>query len=169
MESFCSEVNGCSSISSERRVQTPDLSPRVCEGLPGGSSLQSLPFLSCWRAGRMDSHSLQPQYFHPAVRARLSTGAGRQSIGEPSGAAPLTPALNQTRVLRAQRLMATKKEEPRTDVAGCNEKGLWSGAFIGNKRCSRPSPRITSLSRTEERCLLFINTWWSSLLDCARR
>lgn len=87
----------------------------------------------------MDCHSLQPQYFPPVVRARLSTGAGGQSFGEPSGAAPLTPAPNRTHVLRAQRLMATRKEEPRTGIAGCNEKGLWSGAFIGNGRCSLPS------------------------------
>lgn len=92
------------------------------------------------------------------VRARLSTGADRQSLGEPSRAAPLTPAPNWTRVLRAQRLMATKKEKPRTDIAGCNEKGLWRGAFIGNRTCILPG--ITSLSRTEEGCLLFINKWF---------
>lgn len=45
---------------------------------------------------------------------------------------------SQTCVLRAQNLMATKKEEPRTDTAVCNEKGLWSGAFIGKRRCMPP-------------------------------
>lgn len=38
-------------------------------------------------------------------------------------------------------------------MAGCNAKGVWSGAFIQNRRCS--PPRITA--RTEGCCLLFIN------------